>query len=332
VAKKRRKRREAELKEEMRAEVDERGRRPFLAPVSVSITLFGHRTKAPTSVKAYLDCMRKIFYADDRTVHHLYVRAFTLRDPDEEERTDIDIEPLRMYVRNFDHAYSHSGGGFGRERDLDLRNEFERDELDELEREAAAEQRRGRGVLDEIDVELAESWRLERSEQIRRLRFRTLVSTHLYPHDRPGPHALVTPRDNGEVDLGWSEKELPGSIWLPLDGGSGWPEAVETEIKAHAGRWGVERVPIDFSLGLDLAVQGDRRGGKDLDNLAHVVTAAFRRALGMNDEDAVTNYRVYLGPGVRAGVRIRVVDASLLEAVHAEVFESRYRRLQVGDS
>jgi hypothetical protein len=134
------------------------------------------------------------------------------------------------------------------------------------------------------------------------------------------------------MDLGWSEKELPGSIWLPLDGGSDWPEAVETEIRSHTARWDVERGPIDFSLGLDLAVQGDRRGGKDLDNLAHTVTAAFRRVMGINAEDAVSHYRVYLSPGVRAGVRVRAVDARLLESVHAEIFESRYRRLEVGDN
>jgi hypothetical protein len=341
VANKRRKKRESDLKEVMRGEVDERGRRPFRAPVSVSITLFGHRTKAPTSVKAYLDCMEKIFYADDRAVHHLYIRAFRLRDRDAEERTNIEIEPLRMYVRNFDYAYLHSGGGFGKERDLDLQGEFEQDELDELEREVGIEQRMGRGILDEVDSGLADRWRLERSERIRQLRFRTLVSrtlvsrtlvsSHLYPHDRPGPHALITSGDNGDVDPGWSDKELPRSIWLPLDGGSAWQERVKAEISAHAARWQVDRFPIDFSLGLDLAVQGDRLGGKDLDNLAHIVTTSFRRVLGMSDEDAVSNYRVYLSPGVRPGVRVRVVDARLLEAVHAEVFESRYRRLEVGD-
>lgn len=330
VANKRRKKRESDLKEMMRAEVDGRGRRPFRAPVSVSITLFGHRTKARTSVKAYLDCMEKIFYADDRAVHHLYVRALRLSDRDEEERTDIEVEPLRMYVRNFDHAYSHSGGRFGKERDLDLQSEFERDQLDELEREVAIEQQRGRGVLDEIDAELAETWRIERSEQIRQLRFRTLMSSHLYPHDRPGPHALISSGENREGDLGWSEKELPGSIWLPLDGISDWPELVEAGLASHASRWGIGRFPIDFSFGLDLAVQGQREGGKDLDNLAHVVTAAFRRVMGMDDEDPVTSYRVYVSPGVREGVRVRVVDSQLLQAVHAEVFESRYRRLQIG--
>lgn len=330
VSRKRRRKREAKLKEEMRVEVDGRGRRPFRSPVSVSITLFGHRTKSPTSVKAYLDCMEKIFYADDRAVHHLYVSALTLSDPEEEERAAIEIEPLRMYVRNFDHAYSRSGGRFGGERDPDVQDEFERDQLDELEREVAAERRRGQGVLDEIDAELAETWHIERSEQIRQLRFRTLMTSHLYPHDRPGPHALIPPGDSGAADLGWSEKELPGSIWLPLDGVSDWPVLVETELATHAARWDVGRFPIDFSLGLDLAVQGHRHGGKDLDNLAHVVTAAFRRVMGMSDEDPVMSYRVYVSPGVREGVRVRAVDSRLLQAVHAEVFESRYRRLQTG--
>jgi hypothetical protein len=157
------------------------------------------------------------------------------------------------------------------------------------------------------------------------------MTSHLYPHDRPGSHVLIPPGDNGAADLGWAEKELPDSIWLPLDGGSSWRGMVEAELTSHAARWGVERFPIDFSLGLDLAVQGDRHGGKDLDNLAHVVVAAFRRVMGISDEDPVTSYRVYLSPGIREGVRVRVVDFRLLQAVHAEVFESRYRRLQSGD-
>lgn len=94
----------------MEAEIRERGRRAFRGPVSVSISLHGRRTNAPTSVKAYLDCMEGIFYSDDRAVEHLYVQAFSGRSDDEDEKVFIEIEPLRMYVTNFDHAYSRLGG------------------------------------------------------------------------------------------------------------------------------------------------------------------------------------------------------------------------------
>ena len=224
-----------------------------------------------------------------------------------------------------------SGGAFGEEKDLDLREEFEREELDGLEGELARERRRGRGLFDEFDPELAEQIRVDRSREISQLRFRTLVARGLYPHDRPGPHSLTS--RSGSADPGWAEKELPGSLWLPLPGVSGWEGQVENALAGHMSRWRIEKVPIDFmlGLGLDLAVQGERNGGKDLDNLAHLVTGAVRRVVGVNDEDPVTIYRVYSRPGERDGVRVRMVDARLLEAVHAKVFDSRYLRLQIDD-
>ena len=56
--------------------MQQRSRRAFRGPVSVAIGLFGRDASGPMSVKAYLDCMAGVFYADDRTVEHLFVHCF----------------------------------------------------------------------------------------------------------------------------------------------------------------------------------------------------------------------------------------------------------------
>lgn len=316
----------------MEAALAERGRRAFRGPVSVTLSLHGKRTNAPASVKAYLDCMEGIFYADDRAVEHLYVQAFSGVGVEEVEKAYIEIEPLRMYSTNFDHAYSRLGGEFQPEMRVDLHEEFERDQLEDLEREVAFAQRGDRGFLDAIEPELLDEWSGDAATRIGQLRFRRLVSRHLYPHDRPGSHPLI-PAGQATSESDWSEKELPGSLWLPLPGVTDWEGQVEAALAGHMSRWDIEKVPIDalLGIGLDIAVQGQRNGGKDLDNLARVVVRGFQCVVGVDEEDPVSSYRVYSRPGARDGVRVRVVDARLLEAVHGEVFDSRYMRLRPRD-
>ena len=84
-------------------------------------------------------------------------------------------------------------------------------------------------------------------------------------------------------------------------------------------RWGVGDLPINYSIGLDLAVQGLPPRGKDLDNLAHAVIGSFRRLLASEGAEPLTSYRVYRRPGKRDAVRAQLVDARLLAAVQGEV-------------
>jgi hypothetical protein len=329
VSRKRRERREAELRPAMEGEMRERSRRPFRGPVSVTITIFAREPNTPTSVKAYLDCMTGIFYEDDRAVEHLYVRVFSQSKDEAEEKVYIEIEPLKMYIKNFDHAYARLGIPFGGEGHLELERDFERDELAELEGEGVRDGRRGWGVLDAVDPELAQHDREYRSMRISELRLKELLAGHLRPHDRPGASSIGLSQEEADGSSGWVERELPGALWLPLPGVSGWRDHVEAELAGHMDRWRIKAVPISYSLGLDLAVQGHRNGGKDLDNLAHVVIGSFRRILGNAEAEPVTSYRVYNRTGPRTGIRAQVVDARLLEVVAREVFESRFKRLEV---
>ena len=235
-------------------------------------------------------------------------------------------------MANFEHAYRRLGPGFGEEQGFDFDAEHERDELRELEDEGVREEQTGTGLLDSLDPELARMRREYRRERIADLRLRQMLSGHLGPHDRPEPPShfdtasLVDGEDVSAFDS--SRRELPGRFQLPLPGGHNWTGEVERALASHMERWGVGDLPINYSIGLDLAVQGLPPRGKDLDNLAHAVIGSFRRLLGSEDAESFTSYRVYRRPGKREAVRAQLVDARLLAAVQGEVFDSHLERLQ----
>lgn len=137
-----------------------------------------------------------------------------------------------------------------------------------------------------------------------------MISRHLDSRDRPGnPPSSIAPGStdaDGRAFSSSAEWELPGTLRLPLPGAPDWQTRVEGKIVAHLDRWGIDRLPIDHSLGLDLAVQGLPPRGKDLDNLAHVVIKSFQSHAALDDASLVSNYRVYRRHGTRAGIRIRL--------------------------
>jgi hypothetical protein len=329
AARKRRRPREAALRKEMDSELRKRSRRAFRGPVSVSIALFGRGPSAAASVKAYLDCMGGIFYADDRMVEHLFVSSFSGTAPDG-EKVYIEIEPLRVYATNFDHACSRLGLAFGEDQRLGYERDVGRDELRGLQAEEEREVRIGRNPLAALDPELAAADRRYRREQISKLRLRQLASGHLHPGDRPGPQPAWAPDGAaGASPTDAAERELPGSFWLPLPGVHGWEAQVERELLGHMARWGIGDLPIDYILGLDLAVTGLAPRAKDLDNLAHAVIGSFRQLAGGEGAEPVATYRVYRREGGREGIRVRLMDAGALQAVHREVFESHLKRLRM---
>lgn len=343
-AKKQRKAREAEVRSEIKAEMERRGRRQFRGQVSVHLAIFGGQAEIPTMVKSYLDCFEGILYADDRAVGHLMVSRYGHGDA--EEKVYFGIEPLSMYAASFDHVFaSHHhltaadecfwvedapgwGNPFGRHDEMELARlareiEHHRDEGAELEEEGPDDDR----------LELIEMLRLHKEEELAALRVKQVLDQPLHYLDRPGRApgwAAQLSAEDPAVDLADSpdSSELPGSFWLPPRGSSDWKRAARQGLTNRRAQWRLSTTPITRAIGLDIAVQQLKPPGKDLDNLAHEILVPLEEIFCDGERGQVRIYRVYGRSGARPGIRVRLMEAKRLQATHSLIEDAHIERLQ----
>lgn len=118
-----------DLKAQAKARFDRRSRRAYRRDVSVEMSLFltdNEATSTARIVKAYMDLLKGIVYADDRSVAHLMVDRFDLdsasdiqgltRDPSNQPvEVFITVKPVRIYREQFDRALKASWDSYGEE-------------------------------------------------------------------------------------------------------------------------------------------------------------------------------------------------------------------------
>jgi hypothetical protein len=245
-----------EIRDGLRDQMRQRGRRPFRGPVSVELNIHAMEQPdpptAPKSVKAYLDALNGIAYDDDRQVAHLVVNRAARDHPRYRNLSAEDVGesgpgsgegvtavlslwPLRVYAQDFQRAFR-------------LRDEFERwveeDRGDRIDEAAALkyfhsgwehgaddedldrllDERRddeaGSGAYGLVDAELAATMRGFREDRILELRTKLLLDQRPMSRDRPGPDQQE--RDDALArELGLSVDpfptyELPGAFDLPV--------------------------------------------------------------------------------------------------------------------
>lgn len=91
----------------------------------------------------------------------------------------------------------------------------------------------------------------------------------------------------------------------------------------HRNRWRALPKAFDRSLALDIAAFGATDAGKDLDNLAHEVLAAFESLYCGGHSGTVVMYRAYRRPSDRPGVRVMVMDPQRLRLILSTIEEAR---------
>lgn len=232
------KRRMQRLASDLRAQLSNQlrvlGRHAFRGQVAVEIDLrvvsIAQPPASPPAVKAYLDLLEGLAYADDSAVAYLRVTrhagdnpwfwrtrgAYDLlygslpripHGPKNHVEVKIAIQPVRTYVADFDRVFDLRELVF--EGDWDDRDEFgaeffsqrfdhgpddnRMDDLAEEERDYLA----GRGIYASdgpfvLDTELRECLCQMRRAEMRALRAKLLLDVGLREIDRPGPPSLMT--------------------------------------------------------------------------------------------------------------------------------------------
>lgn len=355
---------------QIRAQMRARKRRPFRGLVAVDIALhaFGHG-RAPSSrhsVKRYLDAMSGLVYADDRQVAHLVVHRFaddwpgraravetigrdSLRSlTDKSARVDVFVSPARVLARDwerafrlgatFDDTYAHPASDFEKDWNKMTRERWtseDEDRLDELLDEARAD-RQGRGDLHHLPTDIADSIRQWHREELSELLQRRMLDQLPDAHDHP---LGADPQFDPELLMaaGFSEPgprprwDLPGQFWLPLDTAEAlWATRVRELMAEHRSRWSVLPKAFDRPLALDIAAFGATEAGKDLDNLAHEVLAAFESLYCGGRSGTVVVYRAYRRPSDSPGVRVMVMDPERLRLILSTIEEARSEVIRRG--
>lgn len=285
----------------------------FETPVSVSLHVHGlqqdENPQLPPVVKAYLDALEGIAYADDRQVEHLVVQQDAWDHPwmtgvkgaSDDTSTGaavfIQVERIEDYTARFDRAYRSSfwrrGGSTPWKGNWGFGDEIK---LAEQRRLAARAPEKANGEL----------LRMREENKLRDGFFADI--------DRPGPLPKVTQAIHRLIPLPKLHHSLRvrsgSTLMLPLRGqgkgsGSPWEEARDAAIHRFAATQ--PGLPLEGFVALDIAVRGESVHGKDLDNLAHLLLVPIEDKLCVK-RGTVVGYRAYSALGYPEGIQVRIID------------------------
>jgi hypothetical protein len=328
LARKRSRAAEEQLRDTVRDELRQAGRRRFRGQVALHVELSGVSPSQPDrarrTVKAILDSLQGPLYADDREVALLDVvfRPGPLR-------AKISACSQRQYADAFDIL---GGASRGRREELDYDNHD--DDLsgpdpwawhddssnDDNTLEAAEESLADwqSGALPGENSELRERMIELNKRQIREIRVAQLLSEPFLSSDRPGEQTV-----QGKLSLDGSAFPRSTRIYLPVPaaGHPGSWTAIATGAAAdHFARWPwVFEALAGEPVMLDIAIGREGWECFDIDNLAHRVIAALRIAAPQLGSPG--SYRVYRRHGV---------DDAVVVALHSEKRANRLRALLNG--
>lgn len=322
---------EAAFRCEAKEQVSRLGRRPLSGDVSVELGIYapdqGQQPHIPGVVKAYIDALQGVAYHSDRQIGHLVahrraldhplLRAAMPEAPSNGERryasVFVEVMPLAYYTQLFDRAFRLTlWRGGARSPWMPTWSPRKEANLVKLRRE-----QKSTGP----DAALTDVVRALEEEKLR--------DGFLADIDRPGPLPKATKAMHRVLPLPrlhWLLRRAHGGvIFLPLRGeepgtSASWREAVDTSLRQfRAKRRGL---PFDGFVALDVAVRGESRQGKDLDNLVHGFLIPFEEQL-CSRRGTVVGYRAYAAAGKPRGVQVRVLDDARLLELSATLSETR---------
>jgi Holliday junction resolvase RusA-like endonuclease len=357
----------ASAKRQALEQMQRASRRPFRGEVSVALTIFAPDLPSPpaadTTVKAYLDMLNGVLWADDRQVAHITVDRLAADNPrwsgaakhrspatvhgSSEPWVSLTAMPARVYAEHYERTFrlhdeiqrasKHEMRLVGRRESGDYFQDAwdlgTDEELDDLYRERRdAEQGRGiYSVPGYIEDEVLQRFR---DQRIAELEAKVFLSERPGPGDRPGQQPEWPSRSFfAEVGLPYMDPpprlDGPGvfRVQLPPESRalvpSEWADEVQTAMIHHRGSW--SRLPSVFGgpMALDIAARGMGSNGKDIDNLAHIVLRTFESVYCAERRGTVTNYRAYRANGGQPGVRVMIMAAERLEQLDAAMDMTR---------
>lgn len=303
-------------------------------PVSVSLSVHGLQAggnpELPPVVKAYLDALEEIVYADDRQIEHLVVDQAPWQHPwmpnaasfaDDADRASvfIEVERLEHYTARYDRAFRDSWW----RRSSPWRGDWKAKDEARLIKE-----RRRFGVSTEAPRGL-----------IHHLEEHKLRAGFLADLDRPGPpaqgtkaiHDLIPLRKLHHFLRGRSGSMLILDLKPPTKGTSAaWERSRDDALDRFAAtRAGL---PFEGFVALDIAVRGEAIRGKDLDNLVHLLLPSIEDKLCVR-RGTVLGYRAYAAHGGPKGIQLRIIDNTRLRELDialmdVELNPSRLARLE----
>jgi hypothetical protein len=301
---------EADLRRSAEADAELFGFSCLRGPVSVFLRIYGleegGNPQLPPVVKAHLDAIRGIAYADDCQVEHLTVEQAPWDHPWMADRTrmpeveraqaaiSLQVEPLDRYTDRYDRAYRSSW--WRRDSTPFRRTRTARDELELINERRRA----GAGG----------------SELLRFAEEQKLRDGFFADFDRPGPLRSTLAAMHRVFGLSGLHHHLrlrSGSMMgfplrsLEKGSSSSWERARDDILDEFAEtRPGL---PFLGFVALDIAVRGESVRGKDLDNLAHLLLIPIEEKLCVR-RGTVLSYRVYTAQGGPEGIQVRVMDNS----------------------
>lgn len=307
----------AAFREDVREQARGLGFEQLEVPVAVSLSMSppvaGQPPQLPKVVKAYLDALEGIAYANDRQVEYLQVRQDGLAHPmmdgytpepddDDEAFIFIEVEPVVDYTERYDRAVRRALI----KRDLPWWPEWSASDearLIKLRRQMQAEGENASEGLREV---------------IRMDEERRLTDGVLADIDRPGPLPEASAAVHRVLPiqrfLRWARRRGGATFWIPLLGQERGSSVAWNAALADALDQFVQRgsgLPLKGFIALDIAVRGQSLEGKDLDNLAHSVLIPFEQQLCVR-RGTVIGYRAYSAPGKPDGIQVRVMDSGRL--------------------
>jgi hypothetical protein len=339
----------------LRAEAENQlsGAARFAGDVSVDILVVAGEDRqppqAPDVVKAYIDLLNGLAYADDRQIAHLTVHRLARDDPAlvagaqrfgdrqwgahsalAQPSVFITVEPVVWYVEAFDRARRRAAERDSSSLDDDgpelPRSPWETqwDESDDIELIEREDELRRTAKLDH---QFAQHIREFKLVELQRLRTRFLLDTYLSAADRPGPLPEDVRRTLDELPMAadtFFHRLWPGGVFhlpLPTAAGSsaGWRSSLRAAIASEQERWQSFRPSRDARLALDIALRASDASGKDLDNLAHDVLVGFEETYCDGRRGTVVAYRAYRAEGPQPDLRVLVMAIERLRALDEHI-------------
>lgn len=291
LQKRRLKKLRSDLRQRALNQVSMFGRSAFRGEVSLEASIFtsGDFTSTPRILKAYLDLLKGIAYKDDRSVAHLVVDRWDLKEDrstrpltrgasGESVKVHLSIRPLRIYKEQFQRANLAADD----DDESPWRGRHRMIEPDDSELRAGDIER----LFPDASTERQNELRIFFEQEVARRRTELLTSLPFGPHDLP----------DGDVSMWMVEGLHPAVMMLPLPHRRprklGWKAELRAALARHRDSWSVFSKQLNSSLALDIAVPR-QASFVDLDNLAAELLLAIEEVLFARPELVITTYRIY---------------------------------------
>lgn len=297
------------LRESLQEQFNCSGRRRFRRDVAIHTTLHEPSiSEAPRIVKACLDALQGVAYADD-----VHVGLLDVRNGVAASGSKSAVELSLCSISEYAEAYDILRGAFqdAGDDDWDDRGELS-SHLDPWAKDPlgfpadiSAETARDhlewvRSVNPDYPKEL-----LQFDERcLRAHAVEEILGSAYSPADRPGPPSVAS-----RIWSGFSDVERPNAVQLAVPRGEpgSFRAVVRQKIQGHAERWAQPHALLgDSEISLDISVGEDSGCVFDLDNLAHRVTRAFAK---VHPQLRIGGYRVYRRSAPAGCLVIQIADA-----------------------